>query len=211
MKYLDVVHSGFGQIAGYTKMLLYKHDQELFDKIDFENDRAFTEPFIFSYFNSDLSVKPTLDQLLWHYFKDEKKTKPFELSTDSTGIAYIPEHGYLLTHCKEEKLTASFDGKLVLHKNGAEVNYKFESIQKVGDINLSLFTYPSSLLNPFFRDSEGKQVQVTLLKNEWHIGHFQRALKIIKNLNEEYYDAILATVRGISSLYIASLWIILPS
>ena len=88
-------------------------------------------------------------------------------------MVYIPEYGYLEDENKEEKLTCSFDKVLKLHKNEEEVIYVFEPIQKIRDTSISLFTHPSPLLDSFFRDSMGKQIQVELLRDEQHINNFK--------------------------------------
>ena len=195
MNYKAPINSGFGQIADSMKMLLYKQAQEIFEKIDFGNDVAFTEPLLFAYFN--LNLIPSLDQLLWSYFKKESKSGTFEVISDKEGIFYIPEYGYLITDSKKEKLTLSFDEILELNRNGEKVKYTFEPIQKIGGTPISLFTYPSPLLDPFFQDSNGSQTSVTLLSDKSHIKNFEQALKIINDLNKAYYDAITSTVRGI--------------
>ena len=38
---------------------------------------------------------------------------------------------------------------------------------------------------------------MTLLRDESQVQHFERALKIIRNLNKDYYDAIISTLRGV--------------
>ena len=172
-KYIDHINQASGQISDSVKMLVYKHDSELFDKIPFENDLAFTEPLIFAYFNSNSNVKPTLEQILWSYFKDQDKSGTFEITGDKSGIIYIPEYGYFIIDHKEDKLTCSFDKVLKLHKNEEEVIYVFEPIQKIRDTSISLFTHPSPLLDSFFRDSMGKQIQVELLRDEQHINNFK--------------------------------------
>ncbi|MDE0472045.1 MAG: hypothetical protein OXH57_08900 [Ekhidna sp.] len=98
---------GLGQIADSMKMILYKQYPELFEKIDFENDAAFTEPHLFAHFNSNFKHRFTLKQLLWSYFKDSNKSEAFEAATDKAGTALLPEYGHLITDHKEEKLTCS--------------------------------------------------------------------------------------------------------
>ena len=45
------IEAGYAQIADSMKMLLYKQKSELFERIDFKDDEAFTEPLLFAYFN----------------------------------------------------------------------------------------------------------------------------------------------------------------
>ena len=173
---------GYGMVADSMKMLIYKQNPDLFNKIDFENDTAFTKPQLFANFNSNLEIRPTLDQILLSYFKELDESETFEVVTDNSGIIYIPEYGYLITNNKKERLTCSYDGNLKLHINSEVVNYKLEPIQKVGDTSVSLYTHSSPLLDPFFRDSNGKSVKVKLLKDELLINDFEQALKIIKKI-----------------------------
>jgi len=82
MRYQKLIELGSGLISDSMKMLLYKQNLDLFEKIDFENDRAFTEPLLFAYFNSISELRPSLEQLLWNYFKEENKLKTFDLIID---------------------------------------------------------------------------------------------------------------------------------
>lgn len=78
------------------KLLLYKENPTLLEKVDFEDDNIFLEPFLFAYFNSkkdNLFSTEMLTELMQGYFI-AKEPLQLEHSYNKEGIAYVPNLGY---------------------------------------------------------------------------------------------------------------------
>jgi hypothetical protein len=78
------------------KLLIYKEDPLIIDKIDFNNDLVFLEPLLFAYFNSKRDgffSKEILYEILQGYFT-KKAALQFKCSLSTENIAYIPCIGY---------------------------------------------------------------------------------------------------------------------
>src|SRR5690606_2966453 len=61
-----------------------------------ENDRTFSEPLLFAYFNSkkhNSFPKETLEEIVQGYFVEREPLK-IKFSYNKNGIAYIPNKGY---------------------------------------------------------------------------------------------------------------------
>jgi hypothetical protein len=83
-------------IINTIKILIYKNFPEVIKKINFEDEKLFLEPLLFSFFNSKKETpysKETLKEILIGYFL--KKEQIFiENSYNNKEIAYIPKIGY---------------------------------------------------------------------------------------------------------------------
>jgi hypothetical protein len=64
------------------KMMLYKRDETIFDKINFEDDKIYDEPLIFAFLNDDKEYN--LDWLLIGYMntKEERKVSENRITLD---------------------------------------------------------------------------------------------------------------------------------
>nr|BFF39740.1 hypothetical protein BACY1_15450 [Tenacibaculum mesophilum] len=84
------------EIIDVIKLLIFKEDNKLFKKIDFDNSVIFLEPLLFSYFNSKKDnpfPESILDEILQGYYSNHLELK-IKYSFNKNDIAYIPERGY---------------------------------------------------------------------------------------------------------------------
>jgi hypothetical protein len=83
-------------IINTIKLLIYKENPPLLDKIDFEDDNIFLEPLLFAYFNRKKdNLFPT--ELLYEIMQGYVVKKESFLLTESfnkAGVAYVPNLGY---------------------------------------------------------------------------------------------------------------------
>ena len=78
------------------KLLLYKENPSLLEKVDFEDDNVFLDPLLFAYFNSkkeNMFSKDMLTEIMQGYFI-EKEPLLLKESFNNKGIAYVPNLGY---------------------------------------------------------------------------------------------------------------------
>src|SRR5690606_40863073 len=78
------------------QILLYKESPSLLEKLNLEDDKTFSEPLLFAYFNSkkyNPFPKEVLGELMQGYFITKEPLK-IEHSYNKNGTAYIPNIGY---------------------------------------------------------------------------------------------------------------------
>ncbi|MCZ8169966.1 hypothetical protein [Flavobacterium sp.] len=83
-------------IINTIKLLLYKENPSLLEKVDFDDDTIFLEPLLFAYFNSkkdNLFTTDMLIEIMQGCFV-EKETLLVKESFNKNGVAYVPNLGY---------------------------------------------------------------------------------------------------------------------
>ena len=83
-------------ITENLQILLYKENQSLLEKINFEDDKIFSDPLLFAYFNSkkyNTFSKELLEEIIQGYFTDKKPLK-IQYSYNKNNIAYLPNIGF---------------------------------------------------------------------------------------------------------------------
>lgn len=157
------------------KLLLHKEDSLLFEKVDYENDTAFLEPLLFSYFNSKkekLFPKEILKEILQGFYKTKEPVK-IKYSYNKDGVAYIPEVGYF--------------------KNGA-LN-PFEDIVIITNTNIELINHKIIHLDHIFRDFSENIIDSDLIEisntlNNLFIKKLENAFLYIKENCLSHYKLI---------------------
>ena len=128
-----LLNSNQAEIINAIKLLIYKENQTLLEKVDFDDDDVFLEPLLFAYFNSrneNLFSTAMLKEIMQGYFIKKEEIE-INYSFNINGIGYIPKLGYFI---KGEKIP-------------------FESNITVRDTNIEILKYPLSLLQNIFRIS----------------------------------------------------------
>jgi hypothetical protein len=59
--------NGLAQLIQNIKILLYKQDENIFEILDFENDKIYIEPLLFAYFNNFETNKQKLESVVFCY------------------------------------------------------------------------------------------------------------------------------------------------
>lgn len=96
MKLAEDTKKNADDIINIMKILLYKEDPQILEKVDFDNDSIFLDPLLFAYFNSKKKngfPKETLNEIIQgHYINKEPLS--INHSYNKNKIAYIPNLGY---------------------------------------------------------------------------------------------------------------------
>lgn len=105
------------EIINTIKILIYKENPILLEKIDFDDDEIFLEPLLFSYFNSKGENKfsnELLEDILQGFFREKKELK-INRSFNKNNIAYIPNVGYFKKGLKnvQEPILKSMDFEIL--------------------------------------------------------------------------------------------------
>jgi hypothetical protein len=162
------------EIVNTIKLLVYKENPLLLEKIDFENDNIFLEPLLFAYFNSEkdnLFSKEMLAEIMQGYFL---KNEPLQLehSYNKDGIAYIPNVGYF--NPKKEK---------------------FEDVFIIKNSSIELLIHPIIHLNHIFKDFnenniDEAKIEISEPLCNKHKNALSNAFQYIKTSNTEHFNLI---------------------
>lgn len=155
------------------KLLIYKENPSLLEKINFDDDDIFLEPLLFIYFKlkEEFNYSGTLlKEIMQGYFITQETIETAN-SFNSQKIAYIPKIGYFKE--KEDKL--------------------FEEIVVIENTDIELIKYSTKLLEDIFK-------KLVLLPNEAiiidekiykkNIKRLSNAFLLIKQNSYEHYKLI---------------------
>lgn len=165
------------EIINTIKLLIYKDNLTLLEKIDFDDDEIFLEPLLFAYFNSkkeSLFSSKMVTEIMQGYFA-EKEPLYFKESFNKEGIAYVPNCGYF------DKTGKKVDELLVIDK--------FEILKTCHPLLEKYFTefYKGHVVNP-------KPIHKSVWKENYK--DVEKAIFIIKeHLPEFYHDLVFANKR----------------
>ena len=162
------------EIINTIKLLLYKENTSVFEKLNFDDDEVFLEPLLFAYFNSksyNSYPKEALEEMLQGYFIKKEEIITHSYSRD--GIAYVPNIGYF-------KVNESIP---------------FEKIKFIAHTNIELIQYPIIYLKYIFRDFNEQPIEerkITISKElvEVHEESLTIALSYIKKYSSNHYNLI---------------------
>jgi hypothetical protein len=154
------------------KLLLCKEHPELLEKLDFDDDAVFLEPFLFAYFNSKKENRfpiAMLTELLQGYFT-EKQPLFLNESLNKDGIAYVPNLGYF-----------------------NKLGYKVDEILKIDKFEILKTCHP--LLEKYFYEFyKGHIVNANPIHNtvwEENYKELEQAILIIKQYLPEFYKELV--------------------
>ena len=147
---LDVNHC-LNKIKETLKLLVFKEQSNLVEKIGMDNDYAYLEPLIFSYFNLskfNKLPKETLKEILQGYY-GEKKSLGSKSCFNKEGIAYIPKLGYFKKRSKTPFLPIQLikGTKIEILKHSHPLIDRVFDIASGGKINDENFTINGDLYN----------------------------------------------------------------
>ena len=165
------------EILDTIKILIYKENSALLEKIDFEDDTIFLDPLLFAYFNSkkeNLFTKDMLIEILQGYFT---KPEPLFLANqyNNHGYTFIPKLGY-------------FDS------NGS----KREDVLMVDAFEIQKYIHPTQ--ERYFRETQFGHITNSnpIYKSVWKNNYKQleKAIEIIKfHLPNFFEDLVFSNKR----------------
>ncbi|SIQ80740.1 hypothetical protein SAMN05880574_12628 [Chryseobacterium sp. RU37D] len=177
------------------KVLLYQRHENIFDRIDFEDDRIYQEPLLYAYITQ--SDDFWLDSIIFGYEKN--RNKKIEVFSNKKGIVYIPNIGYFHTDEKNQKLFLEVVNGTFLIKNQKDekIVFHFESLLFLEE-GIELVKTQHPLFEVLFRNNNDDIVEVEIDKvYDKHIEHFNTALKIIKENYSEYFNLLKKSIKKV--------------
>jgi hypothetical protein len=156
------------------KLLIYKENPSIFEKLNFDDDAIFLEPLLFAYFNSkkeNLFSETMLLEILQGFFI-EKETLLLEESFNKYGIAYVPNLGY-------------FD----------KTNKKIDTICIVEKTKIELIKYPIVHLKIIFKDFnenviDENKIELSKALSVKYEKQLTNAFQYIKTSSKEHFELI---------------------
>jgi hypothetical protein len=177
------------------KLLLYRRHNDIFERLDFDNQEIYQDPLLFAYVTQ--KDNKWLDCLIYGYEKTAKEK--IAVFTNKEGIIYISKIGYFKTNVLESELTlVNIEDKFTLiDSDNNKINYDFEPIFYLKEqIELVKTIHP--LQECMFVNNEGKIVNVeTNNLFTKHIDHFNNALDIIKKYYSDYFKLLKKNVKKV--------------
>ncbi|MCL1680621.1 hypothetical protein M2T92_16400 [Elizabethkingia miricola] len=177
------------------KTLLYRRHNDIFDRLDFEDDEIYLEPLLYSYLTQDDDI--WLDSIIYGYEKNPQER--IVVFSNNKGIIYIPKIGYFFTEKKEEKLFLEKcdDFFLIKDIDNVAVSFNYEPIIYL-DEKIELIKTQHPLFERFFINNQNIIVDIDIDEvYSKHISHFNNALQLIKDTYFEYFDLIRKAVKKI--------------
>lgn len=156
------------KITENLQILLYKETPTLLEKLNFEEDKTFSEPLLFAYFNSKkYSAFPieVLEEIMQGYFTEKEPLK-IKHSYNKNDIAYIPNVGYYNQNQEKTEPILEIEGLEVVKEHHPLLQrYLFEY-------------YKGHVTNP-------NPEYVSVWEN--HIATLEKALKLLKEHIPDYF------------------------
>ncbi|ESU24505.1 hypothetical protein FEDK69T_09530 [Flavobacterium enshiense DK69] len=187
----NLVDTGKSQLSESVKLLLYKNDPDIFEKLDFERERIYCDPLFCAYFNSKEKNESDLSSIIFGY-SDGNLYSEIDLESDEFGRIHLAGKGWIATAFKNQifKLQQS-KNKLRLFKEGNEIDYNMETCLIIDGTNIELLTYPIPLLKQYYYNKESKIIDVEIQESaKKHLGNLTKAYGLIKKHLPHHYDLI---------------------
>ena len=177
------------------KLLLYRRHENIFDRIDFNNDSIYLEPLLYSYVTQQ--DNNWLDSIIYGYEKTPKER--IMVFSNKKGIIYIPNIGYFNTNRLSQTLFLETHNKIFSIKDddNKDVEFEFEPLFFLNE-NIELVKTQHPLFESLFKNSTEVIVDVNIEETfSQHIDHFNIALTAIKENAFDYYNLIKKCVKKV--------------
>ena len=183
-------HLDSTDLVNQIRLLLYKRDPKIFDKIDFDNLEVYKEPLLYAFFNSKKEDAITLDHILIALKNEEDIT--IKVRTDEYGRLYFPSLGWFETKFKKTPMLFHKEGlRLTKLHEGHNVDYRFEEICYIKGTKIELLKHPISLLQQCYYNVDEELIDVEITNiTKVHIENITKAYHLIKKCAPEQYALI---------------------
>lgn len=178
----DLIPIQQNALANVVRILMYKEDASILEKVNLEDDQIFLEPLLMAYFNRAQIEKTFPEGMLpelMQGFLLEETTISVEALCNDDGIAYVPKKGY--------------------YKKGETI--PFEDIYTIPETTIEVVKYEVPLLrNVVHIVSQRAQIQEEQLVMgkalfDANITPLTQALHHIKNHHSEFYSLMKLCVK----------------
>ncbi len=193
----DLVLQNQVELADTIRVLLYKENPALFNRLTYESDLTFLEPTLFYFFlaKSKNLTKATIEQSVFGYMDEDKRPTELEALADQYGMINLPKVGYVLTEpSKLHRLRLDPDRKEKIVVEGYPSKFVPDTLHS--GTNIRLCKHHTFLISQLSLDGQivqfNESAQDTLTK---HFNHIEKAFSLINSISSDFYDLMKSTVR----------------
>lgn len=179
-KVKEFCSKGYENWNEYVKMLLFKNDEDIFDKIDFYHENLYNHPLLIAFFNSNEEVKNNknkINSLLYQAINDKSNIL---VDFDKYQKIYLPNIGWI--HNKNTKNKTIEINDL----DTKSTNYLFEKSTIIENTSIELLRYPIELLNQCYGEFDYEITQIT----QKHETHLSKAYQLIQKYIPHHFELI---------------------
>ncbi|GCC52872.1 hypothetical protein SanaruYs_31110 [Chryseotalea sanaruensis] len=195
----NLVFNNQAELADTIRVLFYKQNPLLFDKLAYDNDLAFLEPTLFYFFLAESKnlTTSTLEQSVFGYIEPSLRPKEFEARSDQFGFINLPNIGYLHSEPSQQvKIVWDFNSKELRIKDQIS---KLTTDSFINGTSIRLCKHHSFLISQLSLDGEmvrfNESADHTLTR---HLNHIENAFVMMKKISPEFTELLINTVREIS-------------
>ena len=183
-------------LADTVRGLVYQADPDLFDRLDFEDDRTFLEPALFTYFTTE-TPRATLEQLLFSYTPTASRPRRLRVYADANGAAYLPGVGWLETAACRAFCDVRWDAAADAFPSGEDGARRTLTSPEVVD-GIHVDHRFDALLRRFVADAwAGPGCRIRPLRYAAHVAALGRALSIMRREAPALFAAVRTVTRRI--------------
>jgi hypothetical protein len=198
LEFDELVHGGLSRMALHGRTVVFNLARDIFDELDFDDDRIFLNPLLFS---SELVSNPdTLRLALMGAVKkiDSLSIDTISTKADSDGFLLIPFQGYIKTKepFADVRLAKIMNSDYqLINSSGAEVLARIELMPDASPHEFFVIDRPSVLFEGSMEDIHGERIDFGHIKALADLpkSEMLRALDLLQEKNGRYYDLIRST------------------
>jgi hypothetical protein len=183
-----------GAVIDSIKQLLYSRHEDIFERLDFEEDDIYLEPMLYTYVNQN--DDKWLDSIIYGY--ETKRKAQISVFSNAEGVIYLPRIGYFKTPVLSACLSLhTGEGGITLSSDGLPVDYTFEPLLFLGN-GMEVVKYQHPLLEVVFTEQvpEGTLIAIEGIY-EPHLDSLRKGMEIIAENNPENFNILTRNVKKV--------------
>lgn len=190
----DIIEAHQNKIVNSYKNYFKKNEN--FDEKNYQPS-LFNEAMLYHWFTisknpydkiNEIKNSLTLDQITFGYqTKYSKKT--IQVNSDTNGIIYLPNYGYLETKTSSENIELSCDenGEIILKFGKNKIDFNFHQSYFLDGTNIEVCRFQLPYSNMFFDNINFDSKNFSIIVNQ-HLSIINHAFLKIKKLRPKYYE-----------------------
>jgi hypothetical protein len=194
MDYYNEFDNNLASVIDSLKQLLYERHPDIFERIEFQKDEIYLEPLLYTYVNQDNNK--WLDSIIYGY--EINKKQHIEVFSNSDGIVYLPNFGYLKTDSKNDTFSLiTDDNDIILLFDNKEIPFEFEGILRL-ECGIEMLIHQHPLIEDLFIEQDVK-VEDIIIENIYssYIDFVNRGINLIEKFNPEHFSLLKKNLKKI--------------
>lgn len=194
MRFYENFDACLVNVIDSIKQLLYSRHDDIFERLDFDNDEIYLEPLLYTYVMQQ--DNKWLDSIIYGY--EVNKKEKIEVFSNSGGVIYLPKVGYFKTAKPNETFVLeTINNEIRLELNGQKAEYSFEPVLYLA-YNVEVVKHQHPLLLSVFTEQGTSESDLEIEDvYKTHIENFNRGLDIIKASNPDYFEMLQKNLKKV--------------